>query len=125
MSGSVRAAVRAAMFARTRNYIRAHLHQPTLTPENVIDALQLSRASVYRLFEHEGGLAAYIRNCRLQEAANELVRFPNLSVIEIAYGLGFKSASDFGRAFRRIYEMTPQDMRMTGLQRLSNGAPSV
>jgi hypothetical protein len=37
-------------------------------------------------------------------------------VIEIAYGLGFKSASDFTRAFRRAYDMAPQDFRAVSRQ---------
>jgi AraC-like DNA-binding protein len=32
-------------------------------------------------------------------------------VTDIAYGLGFKSASDFTRAFRRAYGMAPQEFR--------------
>jgi AraC-like DNA-binding protein len=47
----------------------------------------------------------------LREAAADLVKYPQLQVIDIAYGLGFKSASDFTRAFRRAYGMSPQDMR--------------
>jgi AraC-like DNA-binding protein len=63
------------------------------------------------LFEHEGGLATYIRNRRLREAADELLRFPNKAVVEIAYGLGFKSQADFNHAFRRAYDMSPRDFR--------------
>lgn len=117
LSGGARAAVRAAMFDRARRYIHKNLHQASLTPENLLGALQLTRTSLYRLFEHEGGLAAFIRNQRLREAADELIRFPNLSVLEISYGLGFKSASDFARAFRRRYEMSPQELRDLALDR--------
>ena len=120
LSGSARAAVRAAMFDKARRYVQANLHQATLSPESLVAALQLPRATLYRLFEHEGGLGAYIRHCRLREAADELVKFPNLPVMDIAYGLGFKSPQDFTRAFRRAYEMTPQDLRVNALQRLNN-----
>ncbi len=34
-----------------------------------------------------------------------------MKVSEIAYGLGFKSASDFTRAFRRTYDMAPLELR--------------
>ena len=37
-----------------------------------------------RLFEHEGGLAAYARNRRLREAADEFVRSVDLAVVDIA-----------------------------------------
>ncbi len=111
VSGSARAAVRSAVIGRVRRYILAHLRDDELTPERVLEALQLPRATLYRLFQHDGGLGAYIRNLRLRHAASELVARPNVSVTEIAFGLGFKSSSDFTRAFRRAYEMTPRDFR--------------
>lgn len=115
LSGNARAAARAAMFGRARRYIQANLHQSGLSPESLLNTLQLPRPTLYRLFEHEGGLGAYIRNRRLREAADELVRSPDLAVTDIAYGLGFKSASDFTRAFRRTYGMAPQDLRVHAL----------
>ena len=118
LSGNARAAVRAAMFDKARRYVQANLHRASLSPESLLEALQLPRLPLYRLFEHEGGLGTYIRNRRLREAADELVKFPNLPVMDIAYGLGFKSASDFTRAFRRTYEMAPQDLRVIASQRL-------
>jgi len=112
LSGEARAAVQVALLGQVRRFIDANLHHADLSPASVVDALQLKRATIYRWFEHEGGLGAYIRNRRLREAADELVRFPHLQVVEIAFGLGFKSASDFTRAFRRAYGMSPQDVRV-------------
>jgi len=120
---SARAAARAALFGWVRRYIRANLHQSHLSPENLLDSLQLPRRTLYNMFAHEGGLGAYIRNCRLREAANELVKFPDRAVLEIAYGLGFKSAQDFSRAFRRAYDMAPQDLRSQASQRIAQSAP--
>jgi AraC-like DNA-binding protein len=111
LSGNARAAARAALFGRARRYIRENLHQPDLSPDSVLKASHLSRPTLYRLFEHEGGLATYIRNCRLREAADELVTSPHKAVVEIAYGVGFNSASDFNHAFRRAYDMPPVEFR--------------
>ncbi|CAD6555139.1 HTH-type transcriptional activator RhaS [Paraburkholderia hiiakae] len=118
LSGDTRAAARAAMFAQVRRYIQAHLTESDLSPERVLNALELPRPTLYRLFQHEGGLGAYIRNLRLRRAADELIRYSHVTVIEIAYGLGFKSASDFTRAFRRAYDMAPQDFRALASRRL-------
>lgn len=115
LTGRGRAALQAAVMGQVRRYVEANLHQGDLTPTSIVQALQLKRATVYRWFEHEGGLGAYIRNRRLREAADELVRFPHLQVMEVAYGLGFKSASDFTRAFRRAFDMSPHDMRLRAL----------
>jgi AraC-like DNA-binding protein len=110
LSGNARAAVRAAVYGQVRRYVEAHLHDPDLSPDSVLASLHLSRASVYRIFAHEGGLAAYIRNRRLRMAADELVRYPHLEVQDIAYGLGFNDASTFTRAFRRAFDVAPRDL---------------
>ncbi len=110
LSGSASAAVRAAVYGQVRRHVEANLHDPDLTPDSVLQSLRLSRASVYRLFAHEGGLAAYIRSRRLRAAADELVRFPHIAVQDIASGLGFNNASSFTRAFRRAYDIAPQEL---------------
>lgn len=106
---------RTAAYAATQDEIRGHveanLHRETLSPNSVLRAFQLPRATLYRMFEQEGGLGAYIRHCRLRTAAAELAAFPKTPVMEIAYSLCFNSASDFTRAFRRAYGMSPQDFR--------------
>ena len=124
LAGNARAAGRAAMVAEVRRYVQANLHQAGLTPESVIQALRLPRPTVYRLFQHEGGLGAYIRQLRLRLAAEELARYPHLTVMEIAYGLGFGSASDFARAFRRAYDMPPQEFREQSVALARAGRPA-
>lgn len=111
LSGNARAAGRAAMFGQARRYIQANRHDAALSPESVVNALGLPRQTLYRLFQHEGGVGAYIRHLRLRHAADELTRTPHTAVTSIAYELGFKSATDFTRAFRRAYGMTPVDFR--------------
>ncbi|OEC35702.1 AraC-type DNA-binding protein [Pseudomonas cuatrocienegasensis] len=115
LSGNARAAARSLMFSRVRRYIKHNLYSDELSPERVLLDLRLPRATVYRLFEHEGGLAAYILRCRLREAAEQLFKCPQTPVLDIAYSLGFGSASDFTRAFRRVHEMAPRDFRLSAL----------
>ena len=115
--GTARAAARAAMFDRVRRHVQTHLHRADLTPESVLAALQLPRPTLYRMFQHEGGLGSYIRSLRLRQAASDLARYPHVMVTDIAYGAGFRSASDFSRAFRRAYGIAPQDFRVQALER--------
>jgi len=115
LAGSPRALARSLILGQVRHYIQAHLADPDLSPETVLAATQLPRRSLYRLFEERGGLAAYIRYLRLRRAAEELANFPHMPVTDVAYGLGFRSPSDFTRAFRRMYAMAPQDFRFMAL----------
>jgi len=110
-SHSARGAARAVMLGRIKRYIDAHLHSHELAPENILDRFPLARATLYRLFEQEGGLHAYIRNCRLRRAADELAGSRSGAIAELGDRLGFSYAADFTRAFRRAYGMPPQEFR--------------
>lgn len=110
-SRSARAAARAAMLGRIKRYIDTQLHSHELAPETILSRFPLARATLYRLFEQEGGLHAYIRNCRLREAADELVRSRSVTIADIGDRLGFSYAADFTRAFRRAYGMAPKEFR--------------
>ncbi|MDH6166915.1 AraC-like DNA-binding protein [Variovorax boronicumulans] len=125
LSGNARSAARAALFGRVRRHIQANLHRAELTPEGVINALHLTRPTVYRMFQHEGGLGAYIRHLRLRQAADELARYPHMMVTDVAYAVGFKSASDFTRAFRRAYGMAPQEFRALSQTFRADPAPGI
>lgn len=106
-----RAIRRDALLGKIRAYIQERLDQDWLTPAAIQAAFHLSRPTLYRLFETEGGLMEYIRNCRLRDAAADMIDAPGCTIADIAYGAGFNSASDFCRAFRRAYGMTPQHFR--------------
>jgi AraC-like DNA-binding protein len=95
-------------------HVQANLHRQGLTPDSILRNFAIARPTLYRLFEDEGGLAAYIRNRRLRAAANELVDAPTLAVADIASTLAFGSATDFTRAFRRAYGLAPSEFRALG-----------
>lgn len=52
----------------------------------------------------------YVRNVRLQNAINYL-KNSEMSITEIAYAVGFNSASYFTKSFRQFYDMTPGEYR--------------
>ena len=110
-----RAAGRAALQNQVQRFILANLHNPDLSPQTILQRFALPRPTMYRMFESEGGLATYIRHRRLWEAATELVQHPDMAVVEVGYGLGFNSAPDFARAFRRAFGVPPREFRALGL----------
>ena len=52
----------------------------------------------------------YVRSIRLQNAINYL-KNSEMSITEIAYAVGFNSASYFTKSFRQFYDMTPVEYR--------------
>lgn len=98
---------------RVRRMVLSHLGSMRLTPEMLAAKAGMSRSSLYRLLEDEGGAARYIRNTRLSLAGLAL-RDPSqahLSIAEIAHAHGFPDPPEFSRAFRRLHGITPRDAR--------------
>jgi len=92
-------------------YIERNLSAEHLTPEHLCRKFACSRARLYRLFQPIGGVAAYIRQARLERCRYELQdpRAATRSVTEIAMRWGFTSQSHFCRLFRASFGMTPSE----------------
>ena len=97
--------------------IKRHIEQNLVSPELGIDELcnrfSLSRSALYRLFEPEGGLAAYMQQRRLIRAYAQLAAsaLPQRRIIDVALESQFASDATFARAFRRQFGVTPRDVR--------------
>ena len=53
------------------------------------------------------GPVEFLSQCRLQHAARQLSRQPDLSVTDVAFGNGFNSSQYFATCFRRRFKMSP------------------
>jgi AraC-like DNA-binding protein len=105
-------AVRASARRAVGEYIDQHLTDTDLSPDALIRVFGLSRATLYRLFENEGGVAGYIVGRRLDRCYALLTTVPNgRTITSLAYDHGFSSETYFGRAFRRRFGMTPREAR--------------
>jgi AraC family transcriptional regulator len=92
-------------------YVRARLDE-RITLEAVAAVAGFSAFHFHRVFRVAYGenLNAYVVRHRMQRAAREL-RSTDRRVIDIALKCGYESASAFGRAFLRAFEMTPSAYR--------------
>ncbi len=100
------------LLARLLAFVHAHRSDPDLTPEALRRHFGLSRRQLYAAFAScEEGPATLIRRSRLAAARDQLVQQPAHPIAQVAYASGFSSLSDFGRAFRREYGMTPSELR--------------
>jgi len=107
-----------AELAARRAAIKRYLdHQTDLADAVDVEALcrrfGMSRASLYRMFEAEGGLVHYVR-CRRLQRAFDLLASPaprQRRIIDVAVQHGFQTESGFIRAFRRHFGIAPGDVR--------------
>lgn len=98
---------------RALDFIDTNLTEPKLGPTLLMHRFRVSRAHLYRVFAADGGIAKIVKERRLDVACRELMHLdgPPRSITEIALGLGFSSGSQFLRAFRARFDMTPSDLR--------------
>ncbi len=111
VEGSPHAAV---VRIRLLELIESNLRNPELTPAVIARMGHVSTRYLHLLFEQQGeSVRRYVQRRRLEECARVLrdrLR-DSKSVTEIACEQGFNSTSQFCRAFRERYGVTPTEYR--------------
>jgi len=110
------------LMERVRRAVRRNLRSPLLGPDKLCREAATSRSQLYRLLEGEGGVARYIQRRRLSESFAILCDTSNN--FSIAATLCFADASNFSRAFRREFGMSPSEVRTASLVGLATAATS-
>lgn len=107
-----------ALGAATRTAVQSFVERLDTRPEQLrVSALcqrfGVSRATLYRMFEADGGLVHYVRERQLRRALGVLTSpaHHHLRIVDIALEHGFATESSFIRAFRRRFEVTPGEVR--------------
>lgn len=97
---------------RVLAHIDAHLDQP-LALDALAAVAHFSPFHFHRLFTAWCGetLGDYLRRRRLEVAALRLATQPQLSVLEVALGVGFGSGEAFARAFKQRFGASPSEWR--------------
>ncbi len=103
---------REALFAAARRLIDKNLDNPDLDAGSVALALGCSRATLYRAFSDQGlTVYGYIRELRLQRVRKLLGAVERAeSIAELARASGFRDPSNFGRAFRQRFGVSPREV---------------
>jgi AraC-like DNA-binding protein len=102
---------RDALYQRIHAYIEQNLGDETLGVASLRRMFRLSRATLYVLFENEGGVVRHIRKCRLQAACHYLQQHPECSLTWLLYELGFTNERQFQRAFHACFGVSPTHWR--------------
>lgn len=103
---------RALQIGRVRAYIDEHLTNPNLSPTTLCQQLAVTRPTLYRAFEADGGVASYIQRRRLEAAHARLADAERReSLADIADEFCFSSPAHFSTAFRRLFGFAPREAR--------------
>ena len=100
---------------RVTAHIEAHIGDGLGVPQ-LADLAGLSRAHFVRQFTRLAGAppSEYVFRTRMARAAR-LLQSTQLTVVEIALALGFADPNYFTKAFRRAFEVSPTEFRLSGL----------
>ncbi len=104
---SMRHAVRSAMIS----FMDKHLSDPDLGADLLCKTFGLSRASLYRLFQSQGGVSHMIQQRRLYRCFNELAqRDRQTTVRSVAERYGFHNPSHFTKVFKTLFYVSPSEI---------------
>ena len=108
-SEDARAHERLAQFDLICKYIDARIKDPIFGPSEVLETFAIPRATLYRMFQSEGGIKAYIMRERLHGAVLELAKTPRRRgrISETAESWGFLSRVSFNRLVRNTFGASP------------------
>ena len=98
-------------------FIDQNLAAPDLGPEMLVARFGLSRASLYRMFAGQEGIAAHIRDRRLRQAFRLLTAPGRMAVAQVGFGCGFQSPSGFSRAFKAQFGISPSEAQEEATRR--------
>jgi AraC-like DNA-binding protein len=116
---AVARASRQALLGAIKAYIEKNLLSESLAVPALCRRFGLSRATLYRLFEPEGGFTRYVQERRLHRAFMRLISPTDrpARMIDLAVDHHFSSDNTFIRAFRRHYGLTPGEARELAIGR--------
>ena len=105
--------VRMAHLARIESFVRRHIDNPDLGPDEVAAGCGVSVRYLHELLRDTNQtLGSWIRDQRLAAAREDLGNPRDKRAIgEIAYARGFADQAQFSRAFRARYGITPKEAR--------------
>lgn len=112
--------LRGAQLLAVKEYIKANLADPELSPASIALAKRISLRYLHALFEHEGTtVQQHIIQERLIRCRRELESplMAGRTITDIAFGWGFQNSTHFSRRFRSAFGATPQEYRTAALDR--------
>lgn len=108
-----RNAMHIAMAQAARMYVLDNIRRPDLSAAEIAHAIGVSRSSLYRLFEEEGGVQKHISTTRLVLAHARLATEPGGRgyVGRVSTEFCFADQFAFSKAFKKEFGVSPKDIQ--------------
>lgn len=96
-----------------RHFIEENLNNPRLDADMICDANAVSRATLYRILQDDGGVNEVIKNLRLDAVHNDLKTTGRNhgSIKRISQSWCFSDSAHFTRAFNNRFGYKPSELR--------------
>ncbi|MBB6730766.1 response regulator transcription factor [Cohnella zeiphila] len=106
----------ADIIAKLKDYIENHLHRD-ISLVALADVVHFNPSYLSRYFKQQTGLnlSEFVQSVKV-ERAKRMLADPDIRVNDIAEALGYGSASNFTRLFKRLTGSTPQEFRETAIR---------
>lgn len=105
-----------------RDYVEANLARRELDPSEIASACAVSRATLYRLTEPDGGVSSFVRKVRLARLERLLADGVGEHLADLAERLGFADESHMSRQFRAVAGVSPGRYRTASREDLAANA---
>lgn len=89
-----------------------NLYNQPLKVADIANKLSLSRSYLYKIFKKETGYSIkdYITQVKMKRSC-ELLHYPELSITEIAFSVGYTDPLAFSSVFKQCFHMSPSEYR--------------
>ncbi len=99
---------------------------PEISLDIIVERLGINKSKINTILKDELGMTftAYINKLRLTEAARLLSEYPDETISQIAYRVGFNNASYFNKLFKETYGCSPKYFKSSSTQPFSGDEQS-
>ncbi len=99
-------------------FTEKHIANPDLNIDMFVDHLNISRMQLYRKFAALTNMTVkeFINDLRLKRA-EQIFKEKKVSVSEVAYGVGFKDLSYFGKCFKQRFGVSPSEYNTQAMEK--------
>lgn len=101
----------ANLLDKAKEFILAHMEDPNLNCDDLVESFGFSRRTLNRLFAQEGTTPTrWMWQQRLERSRQMLESGSERRITDVALNCGFSDFSHFSRAFRAEFGVTPKSM---------------